>query len=48
MYTQRTLTDKNVVIASLTPPHAPPPTTSSPPWPGLAIAAKNCSELTLF
>ena len=48
MQTQRTLIYKKAVITSLTPRHAPPPTTSSPPWPGLAIAAKNCSELTLF
>ena len=25
------------VIASLTPPHAPPPTTSSLPWAGLVV-----------
>ena len=48
MQTQRTLTYKKVVIASLTPRHAPPTTTSSPPWPGLVVAAKNYSQLTLF
>ena len=48
MQTQRTLTYKKAAIASLTPRHAPPPTTSSPPWLGLAVAAKNYSELTLF